>query len=188
MKLSWLNTSWHTIKPKHIYDMNNMMQCKVNKRESKRQWTIANNKICFKVRVTTLRPRLHTEGFSLHTGPPTKGTSTEEFAIINLEYTTPLSNTTPSTLETRPKAKTQSPLHKRDGHKAKQQSPLHKRDKGTKPNSTTITSTQEGQATNPKHNHLYTRGIGTKPKQRKDYNLGDHKDHKQLLVITIDHK
>ena len=57
----------------------------------------ANNKICFKVRVTTLRPRLHTEGFSLHTGPPTKGTSTEEFAIINLEYTTPLSNTTTST-------------------------------------------------------------------------------------------
>ena len=37
----------------------------------------------------------------VHTEPPIKGTSTEEFAIINLEYTTPLSNTTTSTQEIR---------------------------------------------------------------------------------------
>ena len=63
----------------------------------------------------------------IHTGPPTKGTSTEEFAIINLEYTTPLSNITISTQEARHKVKTQpqSPLHKRDRHKAKTQPPLH---------------------------------------------------------------
>jgi len=47
---------------------------------------------------------------------------------LHLEYTTPLSNTTTSTQEARHKAKTQSPLHKRDGYKAKLQSPLHKRD------------------------------------------------------------
>ena len=86
---------------------------------------------------------LHTEEFSLvHTGPPTKGTSTEEFTITNLEYTTPPSNTTTSTKEARHKAKTQSPLHKRDEDKAKLQSPLHKRDKPLSQN--TITSTQEG--------------------------------------------
>ena len=91
----------------------------------------ANNKICFEVQTTALCPRLHTERFSLyvHTGPSTKGTSTEEFTITNLEYTTPLSNTTTSTQEARHKAKTQS------------QSPLHMKI-GTKPNSTTITSTQ----------------------------------------------
>ena len=95
----------------------------------------ANNKICFEARATVLRPRLHTERFPLlHTGPPTKRTSIKKFAIINLEYMTPFSNTTTSTQEAR--------------HKAKTQSPLHKRDKGTK----------------PKHNHFYTGGIGTKPK------------------------
>ena len=50
----------------------------------------------------------------VHTGSPTKGTSTEEFAITKLEYKTPLFNTTISTQEA--------------GHKAK----------------TTITSTQDG--------------------------------------------
>ena len=96
----------------------------------------------FEVRATVLRPRLHTEGFSLcPPGPPTKGTSIEEFAITNLEYTTPLSNTTTSTQEARHKAKTQLPLHKRVGHIAKLQSPLHKRDKAQ--SQTTITSSQE---------------------------------------------
>ena len=50
----------------------------------------------------------------IHTGPPTKETSFEEFAITNLEYTTPLSNTTISTQEARHKARIQSPLHKSD--------------------------------------------------------------------------
>ena len=45
----------------------------------------ANTKICLEVRATALRPRLHTEGFHyVHTGPPTKGTSTEEFVITKL--------------------------------------------------------------------------------------------------------
>ena len=77
----------------------------------------ANTKKCFEVRATALRPRLHTEGFSLHPHrTPIKGTSIEEFAITNLEYTTPLSNTITSTQEARYKVKTQSqsPLHKRD--------------------------------------------------------------------------
>jgi len=84
--------------------------------------------------VSRFEPLLYVPAFTqkdfhyVHTGPPTKGTSTEEFAITNLEYTTSLSNTTTSTQEVRHKAKTQSPLHKRD--KAQSQ--------------TTITSTQEG--------------------------------------------
>jgi len=43
----------------------------------------ADNKICFEVRATALRSRLHTEGFSLyvHTRPPTKRTSTEELQL-----------------------------------------------------------------------------------------------------------
>jgi len=50
----------------------------------------ANTKICFEVRATALRPRLHIEGFSLC--PPRtfhKGTSTEELQLTNQEYTTP---------------------------------------------------------------------------------------------------
>ena len=73
-----------------------------------------NTKICFEVWASALRPRLHTKGLPLyvHTGPPTQGTFTEDLVITNLEYTTPLSNTTTSTQEVRHKAKTQSPLHK----------------------------------------------------------------------------
>ena len=44
--------------------------------------------------------------YYVHIGPPTKGTSTEESIITNLEYTTSLSNTTTSTQEVRHKAKT----------------------------------------------------------------------------------
>ena len=62
----------------------------------------ANTKICFDVRATALRLRLHTEEFPLHLYRTShKGTSTEEFAITNLEYTTPLSNITTSTQEAR---------------------------------------------------------------------------------------
>ena len=47
----------------------NMMQCKVNKREFRDRGSIANTEICFEVRATALRPRLHTEEFLLsHTG------------------------------------------------------------------------------------------------------------------------
>ena len=104
----------------------------------------------------------------VNTGPPTKRISTEEFTITNSEYTTPLSNTITFTQEARHKAKTQSPLHKRDRHKAKPQSPLHKRDKH--------------KAKSQPH-HPYTRGIGTKQKQRKDYNLDDH-NRSQIIFLT----
>jgi len=63
-----------------------------------------NTKICFKVRVTALRPRLHTEEFSqcphrtFH-----KGTSTKELQL-NIGSTQLLSLT-------------QTPLHKREGTK-----------------------------------------------------------------------
>ena len=61
--------------------------------------------------VSRLEPLLYVPVFTqkdfhyVHIGPPIKGTSTEEFAIIKLEYTTPLSNTTTSTQEvgTKPK-------------------------------------------------------------------------------------
>ena len=57
-----------------------------------------NNKIYFKVRVTALHLRLHTEGFHyVHTGPPTKGTSTEEFPITKLGVHNSSLNTTTST-------------------------------------------------------------------------------------------
>ena len=84
----------------------------------------ANTKICFEVRSTALRPRLHTEGFSLRSHRIShKGNIHRE------EYTTPLSNTTNSTQEgqgTKPKY---NHLYTRGiRHKAK----------------ITITSTQEG--------------------------------------------
>ena len=103
----------------------------------------ANTEICFEVRAMLyILAFTQKDFYYVHTGHFTKGTSVEEFAITNLDYTTPLSNTTTSTQEARHKAKTQSLLHKRDGHKAKLQSPLHKRDKALSQN--TITSTQEG--------------------------------------------
>ena len=91
----------------------------------------ANNKRCFKIRATALRPRLHTEGFPLCSYMTFhKGTSTEE-----LQY---------YTWSTLLLFQTQSPLHKWDRHKAKTESPLNKRDKAQSQSTTTITSTQEG--------------------------------------------
>jgi len=50
----------------------------------------ANMRICFKVRATALRLRLHTEGFSLYPHRTFhKGTSTEELQQYEREYTTP---------------------------------------------------------------------------------------------------
>ena len=75
-----------------------------NIREFRDSGSIANTEICFEVRATTLRPRLHIEGFPLyvHTRLPTQGTSTEDLDNTNLEYTTPLSNN--NNLYTRGKA------------------------------------------------------------------------------------
>ena len=94
----------------------------------------ANTKVCFEVRATTLRSRLHTEGFSLRLHRTShKGTSTEEFTITNLEYTTPLS--------------TQPPILKRQGTKPKLNHPYTR-----------------GMDTKPNYNHLYTRGTRHKAK------------------------
>ena len=49
----------------------------------------ANNRICFEVRDTALRPRLHTEGFSLyvHTRPSTKGPLLRNYnSILGVQY------------------------------------------------------------------------------------------------------
>ena len=64
------------------------------------------NKICFEVRATALRPRLHTEEFSLcphktfHKGTFIKELQLHTWSILLL-------------------SQTQSPLYKRDRHKAK---------------------------------------------------------------------
>ena len=83
----------------------------IKEKEFRDSGSIANTKICFEVRATTLRSRLHTEGFSLYVyiGFPTHGTSTEDLGNTNLEYTTPLSNN--NNLYIRGKAQQQSPLH-----------------------------------------------------------------------------
>ena len=92
---------------------------------------------------------------------------------LQLQYTTPLSNNHLYT-EVRHKAKTTITSTQRGKrHKAK----LHHNHLSTR-----------GIITNSKHNHLYTRGICTKSKQKKDYNLVISIDHKQLLVITIEHQ
>ena len=78
----------------------------------------ANNKICFEIQATVLRPHLHTEGFPLcshktfHKGTFTKELQLYTWSILLL-------------------SQSQSPLHKRDGHKDKTQpqSPLHKKDR-----------------------------------------------------------
>jgi len=65
----------------------------------------ANTKICFKVQTTALRPRLHTERFSLRLHRTYhKETSTEKLQL-NTGSTQLFSNTNPSTQEARHKAK-----------------------------------------------------------------------------------
>ena len=78
----------------------------------------------------------------IYTGPYTKGTSTEKFAISDLEYITSLSNTTPLLKRqgTKPKLNL---LYTRGMGTNKQQSPLYKRDKVQSQTTTTIISTQE---------------------------------------------
>ena len=69
MKLSWFNTSMaHKQTQAYIHDMNNMMQCSMREREREfsDSGSNANTKMCFEVRAIALRPRLHTEGFSLY--------------------------------------------------------------------------------------------------------------------------
>ena len=162
MKLSWLNTNMGTYKhyQAYMYDMNNMKQCKVKEREFRDSGSIANTKICFEVRATALRPRLHTEGFPLyvHTGLPTQGISTED--LTNTTRSTQLlspTNTT-STQEARhnnnhltleeygTKPNNNHLYTQRDRHKAKTTISITSILRGipTNPNSSTITTTREG--------------------------------------------
>ena len=67
MKLSWFNTSMGTHKQYQAYiryEYDAMQDIK--EREFRDSGSNANIKICFKVRATVLRPRLHTEGFLLY--------------------------------------------------------------------------------------------------------------------------
>jgi len=65
----------------YVYEQDKAMQ-DIKEREFRDSGSITNTEICFEVRATTLRPLLHTEGFSLcvHTGPPIQGTSIEDLA------------------------------------------------------------------------------------------------------------
>ena len=80
MKLSWFNTSvgTHKLYLAYEYVQYKAMQ-DIREIELRDTGSNANTKICFEIRTTASRPRLHTEGF-----PPyphrtfNKGTSTEE--------------------------------------------------------------------------------------------------------------
>ena len=79
MMLSWLSTSEahkHT-SMYMIWQYESMHKVKERVRES---GSIVNTRICFEVRDTALRPRLHTEGFPLSCPHRTltQGTSTED--------------------------------------------------------------------------------------------------------------
>ena len=73
MRLSWFSTSMGTYKLylAYEYEQYKLMQ-DIREIEFTDSGSNANTKICFEVRATALRPRLHTEGFSLyvHTGLP----------------------------------------------------------------------------------------------------------------------
>jgi len=78
----------------------------IKEKELRDSGSNANTKICFEVRATALHPRLHREGFSLRPHRTFhKGTSTEEFTITNLEYTTPFSFSSTQEEGTRPSTK-----------------------------------------------------------------------------------
>jgi len=62
MKLSWFNTIMST---QPIPSMYNGAQ-DIRELEFRDSGSNVNNKICFEVRATALRPRLHTEGFPLY--------------------------------------------------------------------------------------------------------------------------
>jgi len=65
----------------------------IKSRELRNRRTNVNTRICFKVRATALRPRLHTEDFHyVHTGPSTKGPQPRNYNDINKKYTTPTLN------------------------------------------------------------------------------------------------
>ena len=86
MKLSWFNISMGTHK---LYLAYEYVQYKamqdIREIDFRDSGSNANTKICFEVRATALRSRLHTEGFSLRPHRTShKGTSTKKFVITKL--------------------------------------------------------------------------------------------------------
>jgi len=83
--------------------MDNMMQCKANKREFRDSGSKQTPRY-----VSSFEPLLYVSAFTqkefhyiVHIGLFTQGTSTENLGNTILEYTTPLSTNTTSTQETR---------------------------------------------------------------------------------------
>ena len=146
-------------------------------REFRDSGSNANTKICFEVGATALRPHLHTEGFSqyVHTGPSTKGPPLRNYnSTLGVHYSSLKHNhlyirgisTKPKHnhlytrgIKHKAKAQTQSSLHKRDMHKAKAQT----------------------------QSPLHKREMH-KAKSKKRLQSWWPNDHKQHLVIIIDHK
>ena len=109
LKLSWLNTSVGTRKLylAYEYEQYKAMQ-DIREIELRDSGSNASTKICFEVRATALRPRLHTEGFSLRPHRTSqKGNLHQEICNYKVRSTQLLSSTQP-------------PLYKRQGTKLKQ--------------------------------------------------------------------
>jgi len=66
MKLSWFNTSMgtHKLYQAYEYEQYEVMQ-DIREIEFRDSGSNANTRTCFEIRATAIRPRLHTEGFSL---------------------------------------------------------------------------------------------------------------------------
>ena len=131
MKLSWFNTSMgtHKICLAYEYVLYKAMQ-DIREIELRYGRSNANNKICFEVRATALRPLLHTEGFPLHPHRTSHKVNLHR-EICNYKLGVHNSSLQHNYLYTRSKAQSQN----------------------------SITSTQKGIGTKPNYNRLYTRGI-----------------------------
>jgi len=113
----------------------------------------ADIKICFEVRATALRPRLHTEGLSLrphrtsHKGNLHRGICNYKLGVYNsaLQY---------NHVYTRGKAQSQNSITSQEGQ-------------GTKPNHNHLYTRGIDTKLNNNHNHLYTKGIRHKAKEKK---------------------
>ena len=93
--------------------------------------------------------------YSVHTGLPTQGASTEDLGKYNYEYTTPLSNK--HNLYTRGKAQQQSPLHLEGWALSQIIITSHKRDKALSQNYNHLfTKRDKAQSQTNNLNHLYT--------------------------------
>ena len=85
----------HTQTIPSIYDVSNMNQCKINKRESLEIVDqIQTPRYVSRFELLLYVPAFTQKDFHyiVHTGLPTQGTSTEDLGNTTLEYTTPLSD------------------------------------------------------------------------------------------------